>query len=158
MGGRFLVSAAIAALACGGAREAVRPAPEGPAPIDPPLQIERVFAGAIPVAASSDAAPGFREAVLRVLTPEPFHLVALRLDGVCRRVSAGSEHGTRPAQPAPGDLVRIGEAPGSDYRIGPAVDGPAPSEAPPWQSLLFYEAGGALRVIPFQFVHVGAAR
>lgn len=156
MGGRLLFPAVIAVLACGGAREAARTLPEWPAPVDPPLELERVFAGAIPVAASSDAAPGFREAVLRVVTPEPFRIVAMRLDGVCRSVSAGSERASHRA--VPGDLVRIGEAPGSDYRIGSAVVCPVPSDAPAWQSLLFYEAGGALRVIPFQFAQVGTPR
>jgi hypothetical protein len=169
MGGRSLLfSAVVAALACGGARQELRepPEPRDPEPVDSaadapelqaPLEIERVFAGAIPVAASAERAPAraFREAYLRVLTAEPFRLVALRLDGVCRAVSHGSGRTPGADAPVAGDVLRIGEAPGCDYRVGPAIACPAPSDAPPWQALLFYEAAGALRVLPFQFVHVG---
>jgi hypothetical protein len=169
MGGRCLVfSAVVATLACGGARQELRdlPEPRDPEPVErvpepesvaPPLGIERAFAGAIPVAASAERAPApaLREAYLRVLTREPFRLVALRLDGICRAVSHGGDR-VLEAAPGPGDVLRIGESPGCDYRVGLAVACPAPSDAPAWQSLLFYEAGGALRVLPFQFVHVGS--
>jgi hypothetical protein len=70
-------------------------------------------------------------------------------------VSHGSGRTPGADAPVAGDVLRIGEAPGCDYRVGPAIACPAPSDAPPWQALLFYEAAGALRVLPFQFVHVG---
>ncbi|HYG66734.1 MAG TPA: hypothetical protein VD838_03715, partial [Anaeromyxobacteraceae bacterium] len=159
MGARILLATAIAGtLACGAGRDAIRPEPdlveprdpEPVAPVDPPLAIERVFAGAIPVAAAAgEPAPAFREAYFRVRTDAPFRIVALRLDGVCRGVFAGED-----GAPSRGEVVRIGEAPGSDYRVGAAIACPTPFDAPAWQALLFYEAGGAVGVLPFQFVQV----
>lgn len=154
MGARISLGAACAALlACGGPRAAIRP---DPAPIDPPLGVDEVFAGAVPLDGAPDA-PVLPEAHLRVLTGEPFRMVALRLDGDCRAVRAAPDARER-VNPAPGDTIRIGAAPDSDYRVGPKVACPVPYDAPRWEPVLFYEAAGALRVLHFQPVRVGPDR